>query len=810
MRRLFVGCIGLLLAVTAAAAWAQDRTPKYGVDAVRSPVLGDLRGKSCDDARAELLKLDYGLESCPVGKASGRYPAMTINWQSLAPGTSASRLAGLRVTLEPASRSGADSDPSTGRDARTGSGSGSGSGIGSAAAIAAAAALAAAIADAARVLPDLRGKTCDQAQAELRKLRLTLAECAPGVAGSRYPAGTINAQSYAPGTPAAKVDGLRVQLEPVAPPESVAVLPDMRGQTCEQAQAGLRALGIRLVECAPGRAGSRYPAGTINAQSYAPGTPLARVDGLRARVEPAPPVPVSRVLPDLRGRTCDEAAEALAALDAKFASCTPGRAVEGVAAGRINFQSVNPGTTLPLAVPLALNVQPAPQVIVPALTGLPEARATSLLASSKLRARASGPAASTGRRVLSQDPAAGTPVAPGSAVEIGLGLGVPRLLGLDCAAARERAAEYGHTRFECESRPAMSADAEIGRIFEQTPEAGGAALAAPAAIRVAAWAVQQVAVPDVREQALQEAITAIEALRLVARPDERQGERIVSNQAPAPGTLVDAGSAVRLDTREMVEVPDVVGQSLGAAQAALQQARLRDAADAQDHAADRSVQSQDPAAHARVAVASVVRLSTQRFATVPDLVGATCVEARAAVAPDTFGLRCDDESSWRVTVFGTPKVATQQPAARSRVEAGTTIVAEARAPLPAAAPWLGGVPFVAVAAAVVAPFVVLGLWLVWPRPVTPTPSPAAAPAAPRIALPIVPPIVPPPRAPHFEWRVAADTSPAVNLRWPTAAKAARRGSHPPAPEMAWRVVPDAGQVLLREVESARGDDDARR
>lgn len=804
MKRFYFGCMALLLAVTAAAAWAQDRAPKYGVDAsaVRSPVLGDLRGRSCDEARAELYKLDYGLESCPVGKASGRYPAMTINWQSLAPGTSASRLSGLRVTLEPASRTGADSD------ARTGSGGGTS--IGTAAAIAAAAALAAAIADAARVLPDLRGKTCDQAQAELRKLRIALAECAPGAAGSRYPAGTINAQSHAPGTPAAKVDRLRVQFEPVAAPESVAVLPDMRGQTCDQAQAGLRALGIRLVECAPGRAGSRYPAGTINAQSYAPGTPLARIEGLRARLEPAPPVPVSRLLPDLRGRTCDEAAAALAALDARFASCTPGRAAEGVAAGSINFQSVNPGATLPLGVPLVLNVQPAPQVIVPALIGLPEARAASLLAGSKLRARASGPAASKGRRVLSQDPAAGTPVAPGSAVDIGLGLVVPRLLGLACAAARERAAEYGHDRFACESRPATSADAPIGRVFEQTPEAGGAALAEPAAICVAAWAVQQVAVPDVRKRALPEAIDSIEALRLVARHDKCLGECIVSNQAPAPGTRVDAGSAVRLETREMVEVPNVVGQALGAAQAALHQARLRDTPDAQDHADDRVVQSQIPAARARVAVASVVRLSTQRFATVPDLVGTTCVEARAAVAPDAFGLRCDDESSWRVTVFGTPKVATQQPAARSRVEAGTTIVAEARAPLPAAAPWLGDVPFVAVAAAVAAPLVGLGLWLAWPRPVPPAPSPVPSPAAPRIVLPIVPPILPPPRAPHFEWRVAADNSPAVNLRWPPAAKAARRGSHPPAPEIAWRVVPDAGQVLLREVETARGDDDAKR
>ncbi|HMN75027.1 MAG TPA: PASTA domain-containing protein [Burkholderiaceae bacterium] len=800
MRRLFFGCIGLLLIAAAACAWAQERTPKTDFDAsaVRSPVLGDLRGKTCDAARAELHKLGAGLESCPVGKASGRYPAATINWQSLDPATPASRLAGLRVTLEPAARTGSDSG--SGTDSRTGTG------IGTAAAIAAAAALAAAIADAARVLPDLRGKTCEQAQAELRKLRIALAECAPGSAGSRYAAGTINEQSHAPGTPASKVDGLRVRLEPVVPPEPVATLPDVRGMTCEQAQSALRRLRIRLAECVPGPAGSGYPAGTIGAQSVAPGTPLARVDGLRVRVEPAPPQ--ARVLPDLRGRTCDEAAEALAALDARFASCTPGRAVDGVVAGRINFQSVKPGAALPLAVPLVLNVQPAPQVIVPALIALPEARATSLLASSKLRARTGGPAAAKGRRVLSQDPAAGTPVAPGSAVAIGLGLSVPDLQGLDCAAARERAAEYGHIRFECEPRPATSSDVAIGRIFEQTPEAGGAVLAEPATIRVAAWAVQQVAVPDVRELALQEAIAAVEAARLVPQPDARRGERIVSAQTPAPGTLADAGSTVRLDTREMVEVPDVVGQPLGAAQTRLQQSRLRDAPDAKDHAGDRIVQSQLPAAHARVAVASVVQLSTRRFATVPDLARATCDEARAKVAPDTFGLQCNDEDSWRVAVFGTPKVATQRPAARSRAEVGSMIFAEARAPLPAAAPWLGNVPFGAVAAVIVAPLVGIGLWLVWRRPPVPPTPPAPSSVAPRVVLPIVPPIVPPPRAPAFEWRVVADASPAVHLRWPAATPARRPRSA--ASGIAWRVVPDAGQVLLREAEASTGGEDARR
>lgn len=891
MRRFFVVCIGLLLTLTAADARAQEVTPKarIGVAAVRLPVLGDLRGKTCDEARAELGKFDVGLKGCPFGEATGRYRAETINWQSLEPGTPASRLDGLRVTLEPrpapapapegsavlpdlrgktcdqaqaelrklhvaltecrpgstrtrypvgtinaqsvapgtvvsrvdglrvtyepgrAPDQSPQSEQVPGRAPDAGKSS-----AGAVAAIAAAAAIAEAIAEAnARKLPDLRGKTCEQAQAELRPLRIALAECVPGSAGGRYAAGSINAQSEAPGTPVSRVKAVRARTEPVPPPppDAAQALPDLRGLSCDQARAALRPLGLALVECLPGEAGSRYPAGTISAQSQASGTPLTRVDRLRARFEPAPAPPPEppRLLPDLRGMTCEEAAEALAALRLRYTSCTLGAAVAGARAGRINAQLPAAGAALPLAEPLVLRVQPAPQVIVPALIGLGEAQAASALASRKLQARASGPAAATGRRVLTQNPAAGAAVAPGSVVEFGLGLSVPRLLGLECAAARARAAEYGHPQLDCESRPAPSPNEPVGRVFEQTPEAGGAAMPAPAAIRVVLWAAQPVTVPDVRELALDEAIRAIEAAKLAAQPDQREGERIVARQSPAPGTVVNAGSTVRLDTREVVVVPDVVGRALGAAQSTLQQSRLEGAADASDHAEDRVVQSQTPAAHARVAAGSAVQLSTKRFATVPDLGGRTCDAARAAVAPDTFALKCSDEDSWRVTVFGTPLVQSQSPGAQARAEVGATITADARAPLP---PWAGrlrDVPLAVVAGVAIAPLLGLGLWLAWPRPVpSPSPKPAGRSAAARVVLPLVPPVVAPPRAPTFDWRVAPDTAPAVSLRSPSAATAARRGSRHSVAEMAWRVVPDAGHVLLREFDVSSGGNHADR
>ena len=797
MKPLVAGCIGLLLSIAALCAWPQVPAPRAEVDTLptRVPVLGDLRGKRCDEAGAELRRLHFALKACPYGTRTGRYPADTINWQSLPAGTPASRLGELRVALEPPVP----------------------------------------VAE----LPDLRGKTCDQARAELHKLGLALAECRPGSARVRTPPRTINAQSHAPGTPVSRVDALRVTYEPGTdagssepplpdrqppPPRSGAntaaaiaaaaalaaviaeaakaqqKLPDLRGMTCEQAASALRQLRIALAECLPGKAGSRYPAATINAQSPAPGTPLARVDRVRVRVEPEavaqPPMRPLRQLPDVRGMTCAEATELLAKIDVAPTSCSVAAEIEGARPGRINAQSPAAGTTLPLATPLVLRVQPEAKVIVPALVGLDEAKALAALRDRSLQARTSGPDAARGRRVLTQSPAAGTPVAPGSVVDAGLGLSVPRLLGLDCDAARRRAADYGHAALRCEPVPAPSAREPVGRVFEQEPAAGGPALAAPTPISVSIWAAQPVTVPDVRERTLGEAVAAIDAARLVARPDERRGDRIVAEQSPAPGTIVDAASAVTLVTRQVTLVPDVVGQALAAAQSNLRESQLRGEADANDHADDRVVQSQSPAAHTRAPVGSAVHLATKRFASVPDLLAMSCAEARNAVAADTFELQCNEEQSWRATVFGTPKVVSQQPAASSRVEAGTRIVAAASVPLPASLHWLGTVSLTAVVASV-ALLIALALWLAW-LVLRPAPHPAAEPSRTTVAEP------PPP---SLHWRVVADASPSVSLRPVSGAQG--RGTRGAGVKIAWRVVPDAGSVLLRARGASNGGDDGR-
>ena len=834
MKWIIAACVAVLVSNAVADTATPARTPdlRFKDAPVRAAVLGDLLGKTCDEARAELRTFHFGLEACPIGAATGKVPAGRINAQSLPPGTPASRLAGLHVTLEPQPGPPAPPVP-------------------------------------VAVLPDVRGKTCEQARALLQQLNVALVDCRPGQARIRTSVGTINAQSQPPGTPTSRVDGLRVTVEPRPTPEgkpqgtsdgvpergadvtpgttqgsgrdnaaaaaaaaAVAaalgaiianadkrVLPDVRGRTCEQARADLRAVRVELLDCVAGNAGSRFPPGTISAQSPEGGTPLSRVKGVRTRFEPP-----RRALPDLRDRTCDEAAGLLAALGLEAASCTPGDAVAGYRTGRVNAQSPAAGTLLPLSEPVVLRVQPTPMVIVPRLLDLGETQAAAALASRGLPARPSGPPAGKGRRVLSQDPAAGSAVPPGSSVAYVLGLSVPRLLGLDCAGARARAAEYGHAQLDCEPRPAPSASERVGSVFEQTPVAGGPALPAPVAIRVVAWAAQPVTVPDVREHALDEAIATIEAARLVPRPDVRQGERgerggerIVAQQSPAPGTVVDAGSAVDLVTREVVDVPDVVGQALDAAQSTLERARLVAAPEAADHAAERIVQAQTPAAGARVAVGSPVQLATRRFATVPDLAGKTCDEARAIVPSPAlpFELDCRAEDNWRADVLDAPRVATQQPIAQTRAPAGTRIVTDARAPLPGWVPQpLANLPLAAAAGVVVAPLLALELvlWKLWPPPPPPSlPLPASTPATPAHGVPLVPPPVPP-RAPTFNWRVAADASPAVSLRWPEADTTTEEHKmlSRALPKMTWRVVPDAGHVLLREIDPSDGGGHAKR
>lgn len=587
-------------------------------------------------------------------------------------------------------------------------------------------------------------------------------------------------------------------------------MPDLRGRTCDQARKMLSPLRAGLGECPPGSRSGDYAAGTINRQSIAPGTavPLAAgvppLAGLRVTLEPPspsnplkPPKPETgpttdtkgpgatattptRTLPNLVGLTCEQADRALAALRAKSARCEVGAPLAGARPDHINTQSPRPGTPLPLRSALVLTVQPPEAIEVPALVGEGEAQALGTLAALRLRGNPSGPAASLGRRVLTQTPAPRTRVPPNTVVAIGLGLTVPSLRGLGCAGARELAARHGHTGLQCDTRPADSPARALDRVFEQRPESSLPPQPAPVAIRVVVWAAQPVTVPEVRRRPLPEAMRTLRDAKLRPSPDATGGDRDVSAQSLAPGSVVNAGSEVRLATVPMATVPAVVTQPLDEARAALSAGRFVPRADASDDAANRRVASQQPAGGARARQGSSVELTTKRFADVPPLAGKTCDEARREAQRRGLALACDAEESWRTRLFGAPRIDARQAPPAGRAEVGTELRASARAPLPPSLQWLAQVPLPAAVAGVCAPLLAFAM-LVFRR------WPSSRPAPPGWQAP------PPPWHASLHWRAEPDAWPSVTLRGPATGTEPRDA----LPPMAWHVVHDNARVTLR-------------
>ena len=613
-------------------------------------------------------------------------------------------------------------------------------------------------------VPDRHGTPCAQVPTVLGKRHRAPGSCDQGQAHEKPSSDTIDKPSSAPGAaPSAKAavrigsGGIMVQLDPSVIARRLRQPPRQPRQP-QQPESGME-----------------------------PQRPLE--PPLESQPKPPP-----KTLPDLRGMTCQVAARTLAALHAQYAGCEVGASVGGHSPGRINGQSPAPGAVLPLRTALVLNVQPPPAptptptptppppppVEVPPLVGLAESQALQQLSARGLQANANGPPAATGRRVIGQAPTAGAKVRPGSAVGMRMGLTVPRLLGLDCASARQAAAGYGHDKVRCESRPADTPGRAIGKVFEQEPPSDQPPQPAAAAIRVVVWAAQPVAVPDVRERPLKDALGMLGAAKLVARPDATTGDRDVRTQDPRPHAVVNVGSVVRLGTTLMAKVPNVVDSPLGEARDKLTHAQFGNTPDATDPAGDRFVIRQTPSAGTRAPQGSQVALGTERRAFVPELVGKTCEEARTAIAPSAFTLRCEDEKSWRTRVFGAPLIAVQSPPGGARAALPVEVSANATVRLPHWLRWLANISAPVLAVGIGTPLALALALVFWRWPPGPKP----------LSVPLVPPV--PTVSTH--WRVDPDPDPAVGLRM---AAADHDGPHTRI-AAAWRVVPDPGVVTLRE------------
>jgi beta-lactam-binding protein with PASTA domain len=187
--------------------------------------------------------------------------------------------------------------------------------------------------------------------------------------------------------------------------------------------------------------------------------------------------------------------------------------------------------------------------------------------------------------VISQDPAGGTSAPPGTSVDLVVSLGilmvdVPDVVGLAQAAAE--AAITSASLVVGNVTTAYSPTVPAGVVISQNP-AGGASIPAGSTVDIeVSLGVEPVTVPNVVGMAQAAAEAAITSASLVVgnvttaySPTVPAGDVISQNPAggssAAPGTSVDLVVSLGI---LMVDVPDVVGMTQAAAEAAITSASL--------------------------------------------------------------------------------------------------------------------------------------------------------------------------------------------------------------------------------------------
>jgi beta-lactam-binding protein with PASTA domain len=320
----------------------------------------------------------------------------------------------------------------------------------------------------------------------------------------------------------------------------------------------------------------------------------------------------------------------------------------------------------------------ADAVEVPDVVGSPQATAEAAIISSNLSVGVVTPVNSATvpiGAVIGQDPAAGINVVSGSQVDLVIsGVTVPNVVGLAQAAAQTTITAAGLTVGT--GTTANSATVPIGNVISQTPAAGTNVLPGNAVTLVISLGT---AVPDLvglTQAAAQTAITAAGltvGTRTTTNSATVPSGRVIS-QAPAAGSNVPPGSAVALVVSLGAKVPNVVGLTQAAAEAAITSSGLTvgtvTTANSTTVPAG-TVISQSPTAGTNVAPATAVTLVVSLGVEVPNVVGLTQAAAQTEITSASLTVGTVTTANSSSVAVG--KVISQNPAAGAKVEAGSAV-----------------------------------------------------------------------------------------------------------------------------------------
>jgi beta-lactam-binding protein with PASTA domain len=410
-----------------------------------------------------------------------------------------------------------------------------------------------------------------------------------------------------------------------------------------------------------------------------PGMIVRQSVAANAPIEPGTVVTVwvttGVVVPTLVGLTAEAAHQQLAAkgLQAKRSELVrdrdPGVVVE---------QSPEAGIVVPREAVVGFSVAVLEAVRVPDVSGRSRGDAVRLLTASRLTGSFTSDEDSTLTPGLAsgQDPPPGTEVSAGATVRVRVasGVRVPSVIGSTSGEARARLTSTG---LNAESREIRTESSRSNIVFEQTP-AAGQLVARGTAVVVSVALPPLVTVPDVRGRQRGEAAGQLSAARLRSDvaddPAAALAPGLVSAQAPAPGSQVDAGTIVRLQIAVGVVVPSVIGSSANDAQARIASVGLRGNVREVRTGAARAgtVFQQLPVADERVARGSVVELSLARapLVSVPDLAQRTRAEAESLTAAAQLVIAFEGDAA---STMPPDRISRQDPAAGASVEAGATV-----------------------------------------------------------------------------------------------------------------------------------------
>jgi beta-lactam-binding protein with PASTA domain len=333
------------------------------------------------------------------------------------------------------------------------------------------------------------------------------------------------------------------------------------------------------------------------------------------------------------------------------------------------------------------------QVSVPSVTGETQAAATTALTTVGLVVgTAINQSSSTvpSGDVVSENPAAGTQVNAGSAINLIVSSGpvqvavaVPNVMGETQAVATAAITSAGLVLGTVTTQ--TSSTTPSGTVISQSPAAGTQVNTGSAVNLVVSLGPGQVAVPNIVGQAQAAATAAITGAGLVLGTVTTQSSStvpsgIVISQSPAAGKQVNVGSTVNFVVSSgagQVPVPDVLGETQAAATTSITTAGLvlgTVTIQSSSTVPSGSVIGQSPAPATQVNVGSAVNLIVSSGAAkvaVPNMVGDT--QAAATTALTTAGLVLGTVTTQPSGIVASGSVISQSPAAATQVNAGSAV-----------------------------------------------------------------------------------------------------------------------------------------